>query len=84
MASGEVALNHAEAEALSASNYPCPPGFLYPPGRSLSAGGVPVSPGPQGAARCAAITHHYYVELTPEQRMDRRWDPDNAASLGSR
>jgi hypothetical protein len=24
-----------------------------------------------------AITHHYYAELTPEQRMDPHWDPDN-------
>jgi hypothetical protein len=28
----------------------------------------------------AAITHHYYVELTPGQRMDPCWDPDNAAT----
>ena len=23
-----------------------------------------------------AITNHYFLELTPEQRMDPRWDPD--------
>lgn len=80
MASGDLALTHAEAEALRASNYPCPPGYLCPPGWRLSAGGVPVSPGPQGTARRAAITHHYYVELTPEQRMDPRWDLDNTAT----
>jgi hypothetical protein len=27
-----------------------------------------------------AITNHYYGELTPEQRMDANWDPDNAAT----
>lgn len=80
MASGDLALTHAEAEALRASNYPCPSGYLCPPGWRLSTGGVPVSPGPQGAARRAAITHHYYVELTPEQRMDPRWDLDNTAT----
>jgi hypothetical protein len=35
-------------------------------------------PQPHGAARCAAITHHYCVELTPVQRTDPRWYPDNA------
>jgi hypothetical protein len=39
-----------------------------------------VSPGRQGAARRATITHHYYVELTHEQRIDRRWDPHNVAT----
>ena len=33
-------------------------------------------PVPQGVARRAAITNHYYLELTPEQRMDPRWHPD--------
>jgi hypothetical protein len=41
---------------------------------------VPDSPSPQGAARCAAITHHYYVEVTPKQCMDCRWDHDNATT----
>ena len=26
--------------------------------------------------RRAAITNHYYLELTPEQRMDPGWHPD--------
>jgi hypothetical protein len=46
----------------------------------LSAGGVPVPPLPQGADRRLAITNHYYSELTPKQRMDANWDPDNAAT----
>ena len=66
-----------ETEALCASNYPCPPGYWPPAGWMLSAGGVPVPPVPQGSARQAAITNHFYHELTPEQRMDPQWDPDN-------
>jgi hypothetical protein len=71
MASDDLALTHVEAAALNASNYPSPPGW------NLS------SHGPQGAAWHAAITHHYYVELTPEQRMDHRWDNDNVATWDS-
>ena len=59
-----------ETEALCASNYPCPPGYRPPTGWMLSAGGVPVPPVPQGSARQAAITNHFYHELMPEQRMD--------------
>src|SRR4051812_45885062 len=40
----------------------------------LSTGGVPV---PQGSTRQAAITNHFYLDLTAEQRMDPHWDPDN-------
>ena len=66
-----------ESEALCASNYPCPLGYWPPAGWMLSAGGVHVPPVPQGSARQAAITNHFYHELTPEQRMDPQWDPDN-------
>ena len=69
-------LSYRQAEDLSASNYPCPPGYCVPAGWMLSAGGVPVPPVPHGVARRAAITNHYYLELTPEQRMDPRWHPD--------
>src|SRR3954466_10200131 len=55
-----------ETEALCASSYPCPPGYRPPVGWMLSAGGVPVPPTPQGSARQAAITNHFYHELTPE------------------
>jgi hypothetical protein len=76
MASTVPTLTYSEAEALCASNYPCPPGYDVPAGWRLSTGGVPVPPVPQGLARRAAITNHYYLELTPEQRMDSRWQPD--------
>jgi hypothetical protein len=65
-----LTLTYAEAEALCASHYPCPPGYRCPQGWRLSAGGVPVPPLPQGADG----------ELTPEQRMDANWDPDNTAT----
>ena len=66
----------AEAEALCASNYPCPPGYRVPIGWKLSVGGVPVPPVPLGVARQMAITNHYYFELTPEQRRNPQWHPD--------
>ena len=71
-----VALTPREAEALCASNYPCPPGYCVPVGWILSAGGVPVPPVPLGVARRMAITNHYYFELTPEQRRNPRWHPN--------
>ncbi|KAK1661650.1 hypothetical protein QYE76_049809 [Lolium multiflorum] len=40
--------NTPEAEALCASNYPCPPGYRVPTGWLLSVGGVPVPPIPGG------------------------------------
>jgi hypothetical protein len=71
-----TALTPREAEALCASNYPCPPGYHVPAGWMLSTGGVPVPPVPQGVARRMAITNHYYLELTPEQRRNPNWHPD--------
>ena len=72
MASTVPTLTYPQAEALCAWNYPCPPGYRVPVGWWLSAGGVPVPPVPQGVVRRAGITNHYYLELTPEQRMDPR------------
>ncbi|KAK1686476.1 hypothetical protein QYE76_047324 [Lolium multiflorum] len=71
-----VYLTPREAEALCASNYPCPPGYRVPTGWLLSVGGVPVPPVPLGVAREMAITNHYYFELTPEQRRNPQWHPD--------
>ena len=71
-----VSLTPQEAEALCASNYPCPPGYRVPTGWMLSVGGVPVPPVPVGVARQMAITNHYYFELTPEQRRNPQWHPD--------
>ncbi|KAK1660804.1 hypothetical protein QYE76_048963 [Lolium multiflorum] len=70
--------NPPEAEALCASNYPCPPGYRVPTGWLLSVGGVPVPPVPLGVAREMAITNHYYFELTPEQRRNPRGIPTTA------
>ena len=77
MASTVPTLSYSEAEALSALNYPCPPGYGVPAGWMLSIGGVPVPPVPRGLARQRAITDHYYLNLTPEQRMYSSWHPDN-------
>jgi hypothetical protein len=33
--------------------------------------------GLHGAAQSAAIHRHYYEVLTPEERNDPLWDPDN-------
>lgn len=73
-------LTVVEAQALAASSYPCPPDYRCPDGWALSAGGVPVPPVPEGAARRAAITAHYYHELTPQQRRDPHWDLDNTVT----
>jgi hypothetical protein len=32
---------------------------------------------PHGTARQAAVHRHYYEVLTPEERSDSLWDPDN-------
>ena len=77
MASTIPTLTYPQVEELCASNYPCPPGYTVPAVWYLRAGGVQVPPVPQGMARRAAITNHYYLELTPEQRRpDYRptWD----------
>jgi hypothetical protein len=77
MASTVPTLTYQQAEELCASNYPCPLGYRVPAGWSLSTGGMPVPPVPHGTARRAAIINHYYLDLTPEQRMNPRWHPDN-------
>jgi hypothetical protein len=43
----------------------------------LSTGGIPIPLVPHGAARQAAIHRHYYEVLTPEERNNPLWDPDN-------
>jgi hypothetical protein len=43
----------------------------------LSVGGIPIPPVQHGAVRSASIHHHYYEVLTPEERNDPLWDPDN-------
>ena len=78
-----VCLTPREAEALCASNYPCPPGYRVPTGWLLSVGGVPVPPIPVGVPREMAITNHYYFELTPELRRNPQWHPDYSPTWDS-
>ena len=59
MASTASTLTYQQVEEL------CPrTTYRVPAGWSRSAGGVPVPPVPQGTARRAAITNHYYLDLT--------------------
>lgn len=80
MASTKPALTNSQATALRNSNYPCPPGYLCPPGWSVSVGGVPVAPVPQGADRRVAITHSFFYQLTEQQRTAPYWDPNNTTT----
>jgi hypothetical protein len=70
-------LHEHEARALYEARYMAPPDFRCPGTWRLSAGGIPIPPVPHGAARHAAIHRHYYEVLTPEERNDPLWDPDN-------
>jgi hypothetical protein len=54
-----------------------PPDFRCPGMWRLSAGGIPISPVPHSAACQAAVHQHYYEVLTPEERNDPQWDPNN-------
>jgi hypothetical protein len=54
-----------------------PPDFRCPGIWRLSAGGIPIPHVPHGAAWQAAIHQHYRTELTPEERNNPLWDPDN-------
>jgi hypothetical protein len=51
--------------------------FHLPNTWRLSAGGIPIPEVLHGAARSAAIHQHYYEGITPEQRANLIWDPDN-------
>jgi hypothetical protein len=70
-------LHEWEARALYEARYMAPPDFRCPGTWRLSAGGIPIPPVPHGAARQAAIHRHYYEVLTPEERNDPLYDPDN-------
>jgi hypothetical protein len=54
-----------------------PSDFRCPGTWRLSAGGIPIPPVPHGTARQVAIHRHYWEVLTPEERNDPLWDPDN-------
>jgi hypothetical protein len=70
-------LHKWEACALYEAWYMAPPDFQCPGTWRLSAGGIPILPVPHSAARQAAIHRHYYEVLTPEDRNDPLWDPNN-------
>jgi hypothetical protein len=59
------------------ARYMASPDFWCPGTWRLSAAGIPIPPVPQGAARQAAVHQHYYEVLTPKERNDPLWDPDN-------
>jgi hypothetical protein len=66
-----------EERALHEARYMAPPDFRCPNIWRLSAGGIPIPPVPHSAVRQAAIHRHYYEVLTPEERNNPLWDPDN-------
>jgi hypothetical protein len=74
---GHRYLHEWEARLLYEARYMAPPDFRCPGTWRLSAGGIPIPPVPHGAARQAAVHRHYYEVLTPEERNDPLWDPDN-------
>jgi hypothetical protein len=74
---GRLYLHEWEVHALYKKGYMAPPYFQCPSTWRLSTGGIPIPPVPHGATRSAAINQHNYEGLTPEQRADPIWDPDN-------
>ncbi|KAM0861583.1 hypothetical protein ACQ4PT_045803 [Festuca glaucescens] len=74
---GRCWLQVAEARALWNVHYPIPPDMRCPGGWVLSRGGLPVPPVPTRSARAVAIYDHFWGQLTPEERNDPRWSPDN-------
>jgi hypothetical protein len=74
---GRQYLHEWEACALYEARYMAPLDFWCPRTWRLSAGSIPIPPVPHGAARQAFIHRHYYEVLTPEERDDLLWDPNN-------
>jgi hypothetical protein len=68
---GRRYLREWEARALYEAQYMTPPDFRCPNTW------IPIPPVPHGAARKAAIHRHYWEVLTPEERNDPLWDPNN-------
>ena len=69
-------LQEPEARLLYEADYPAPPDMRGPGSWRLSAGGVPVPPVPEGAARRAEIAR-IRSSLTEEQRNEPRYAPDS-------
>jgi hypothetical protein len=74
---GHRYLHEREARLLYKARYMTPLNFWFPGTWRLSAGGISIPSVPYGAARQAAAHRHYYEVLTPEERNDPLWDPDN-------
>jgi hypothetical protein len=74
---GRRYLHEGEARLLYEARYMAPPDFRCLVTWRLSAGGIPIPLVPRGAAHRAAVHRHYYEVLTPEERSDPLWDPDN-------
>jgi hypothetical protein len=70
-------LHEWESRLLYEARYMAPPDFRCPGAWKLSAGGIPIPSEPHGAAHQATFHRHYYEVLTPEERNDPQWDPDN-------
>jgi hypothetical protein len=74
---GRQYLHEWEARLLYEAKYMALSDFRCPGTWRLSAGGIPIPSVPHGAARQASIHQHYYEVLTPEERNDLLWDPNN-------
>ena len=73
-----------ETEALRDNGYPVPPDMRVAHGFVIGVNGMPVAKPLTRTNRgfAAAVNTHYWRDLTPEQRQDRRWDPRNPANHG--
>jgi hypothetical protein len=74
---GRQYLHEWEACALYEVRYMAPSDFRCLGTWRLSAGRIPIPPVSHGAGRQAFIHRHYYEVLTPEERNDLLWDPNN-------
>ena len=73
---GRRHLHEEEARLLYEADYPAPPDMRVLGSWKLSAGGVPVPPVPEGAARRAEIAR-VRSSLTEEQRNEPRYAADS-------
>jgi hypothetical protein len=62
-----------EATALNNKGYPAPPNMRCSNTWKLSAGGVPIPPETQGAARAAAIHQHFNIVMPTSEELFLAW-----------
>ena len=76
---GPRSLLKHEAEALFRAWYPCPLDMRARHKFAIGVAGVPVPdpPRPRGNTWNAAVMHHYWHELTAEQRQQPECHPSN-------